>query len=197
MKKILILLFAVLLSPLFFVKPADAHCAEGDEKCPANQEFSLDNTIMQIMKEQGVDSRQNINCSKITDHQFEDLGEAVMNLRHPDPETHEAMDEMMGGEGSESLKNAHIIMGRGYLGCYDENFIQTFRSGGMMMGTNGIIGGSMMNASRLYDNYSGHPFGFMGSMFSGWGGFMAIFTVSLWIFIIQGIIWLIKNLLKK
>lgn len=77
---------------------------------------SLETVLKDLLSQQGVDKIQSLDCSKLTDEQLETLGDSVMEQNHPG-QAHEAMDQMMGGEGSESLKQMHINMGRGYLGC--------------------------------------------------------------------------------
>ena len=52
-----------------------------------------------------------ITCDKLTDEQLETIGEYYMEQMHPG-EAHELMDEMMGGEGSDSLKQMHIQMAK-------------------------------------------------------------------------------------
>lgn len=94
---------------------------------------SLDMVMSELMAEQRVNNADQLDCDRLSDDQLEELGEAVMSEMHPDPEVHERMDAMMapnqnpmyqnefgsgqGGEGSESLKQAHINMARNYLGC--------------------------------------------------------------------------------
>ena len=50
-------------------------------------------------------------CSNLTPEQLEGIGDYYMEQIHPG-EQHEIMDQMMGGEGSESLRLAHITIAR-------------------------------------------------------------------------------------
>ena len=52
-----------------------------------------------------------ISCNELTNEQFEEIGDYYMEQMHPG-EAHEYMDEMMGGEGSDSLKQVHINIAR-------------------------------------------------------------------------------------
>ena len=52
---------------------------------------------------------EKISCDDLTDDQLEVIGDYYMEQMHPG-ELHEIMDERMGGEGSESLRQAHITM---------------------------------------------------------------------------------------
>src|SRR3989338_10460153 len=70
-----------------------------------------------------------ISCDKLTDEQLEAIGEYYMEQMHPG-EAHELMDEMMGGEGSESLKQMHIQMAK-RIYC-NEDVSGMMGSGGMM-----------------------------------------------------------------
>src|SRR3989338_7625517 len=69
-----------------------------------------------------------IGCSNVTDDQLEGMGDYYMEQMHPG-EAHESMDQMMGGEGSASLRQVHISMAR-RLYC-NEN-------------AGGLMGGGMM-----------------------------------------------------
>lgn len=53
--------------------------------------------------------QQRTSCDQLTQDQLEMLGDYYMEQMHPG-ETHEYMDQMMGGEGSESLRRVHINM---------------------------------------------------------------------------------------
>jgi len=75
------------------------------------------NVIKGMMTEQKVSSADMIECSGITGEGFQLLGDSVMEKILGDPLLHERMDNMMGGEGSTSLRNMHIAMGRNWLGC--------------------------------------------------------------------------------
>ncbi len=80
-----------------------------------------------------IDSK--ISCDKLTNKQLEKIGDYYMEQMHPG-EAHEYMDRMMGGEGSESLKQVHINMARR---IYCNENIGGMMGGGMMMGR-GMMG---------------------------------------------------------
>ncbi len=85
----------------------------------AAQEKEQEQTIPQVLelirREQGVTVNRDIVPGKVSDNLLEELGDAVMSAVHPDREEHEQMDQMMGGEGSESLEAMHRAMGYRYL----------------------------------------------------------------------------------
>jgi len=81
-----------------------------------------------------------IGCDKLTDEQLESIGDYYMEQMHPG-EAHEIMDNMMGGEGSESLKQVHINMAK-RLYCNENVYIGYGMMGGGMM--NMMMGSGMM-----------------------------------------------------
>ena len=83
-----------------------------------NNTLSLNQALQEIMKAQGVHDIKSIDCSKVTEKQMEDLGDAFMDVMHPDSSEHEFMDRMMGGEKSPTLVSMKRLMGARYLGCY-------------------------------------------------------------------------------
>lgn len=127
---------------------------------------SIEVVLQEIRESQGISKNDRIDCQKVSDQQLEELGEAFMSVMHPDPEEHEIMDRMMGGEGSPMLSTMHRIMGARYLGCY----------GGTM---GGMMGRNIM-ANYPYGRWGDHS----AMMGYGYGGFL------LWIifFILLGII---------
>jgi len=78
---------------------------------------NLDNLTQTLLKSQNVNSIQQLKCPKVSNDQFEKIGDAWMDVRIGNEAAHERMDQMLGGEGSQSLTNAHIQMGENYLGC--------------------------------------------------------------------------------
>lgn len=128
-----------------------------------------------------------IPCEDISDDQLEIIGDYYMEQMHPG-EAHEVMDAMMGGEGSESLREMHINMGKAfYCGEHEamsSGMMNTMMGRGMMgagMMSSGFLntgGGNMMNTIW--------PFGFM-------GGFGWLFMVLFWIAVIWLIVWLMKQ----
>ncbi len=81
----------------------------------------IDEVLENVLSAHGVSIISELNCDEVTNDEFERLGDAWMGVMHPDPELHERMDRMMGGEGSESLDNAHIVMGSRFLGCGNDS----------------------------------------------------------------------------
>jgi len=126
---------------------------------------TIESVLEDIRREQGVDENAAIDPDRVGERNLERLGEAVMSVMHPDPRQHELMDEMMGGEGSESLAYMHQRMGYRYLAGLTER-----GAWGGMMGGPGMMGGY---------GWGGH--GMMGGYGGGWwqrgrghgGGFMA------------------------
>lgn len=101
-------------------------------------------------------------CGELTEAQFELLGDYYMELMHPG-EAHEAMDAMMGGEGSRSLSLMHTRMGQNFY-CGNSSGMGSGMMGGGMMGSYGMMGGS---------------YGMMGSGWSVWGVLYALLLVGL------------------
>ncbi len=115
-----------------------------------------------------------ISCDKLTDEQLEAMGDYYMEQMHPG-EAHEMMDKMMGGEGSDSLKQMHIQMAK-RLYCNDNIYV-----GYGMMGNN-MIGSGMMGNYLSYYGYN-----------SFWNILWLVFLIG----VIVLIIWLIYKLTKK
>lgn len=152
----------------------------------------LNKILMEIYQSQNIVSADQLNCGQISDEQFEKLGDAYMELIHPG-QAHIYLDQMMGGEGSTTLKQAHINMGRSYAGCSGLGY-KTGRLGWPMMGVAGVL-----------NNYSSSgPFGggmmgpwMMGCLGGGynWFGFSTI--ILFWAVLILGLVAIIKQLFKK
>ncbi len=173
MKTTKILAFlSVLVFSLFLAGSALAHGQE--------QAQTLDEILREILQRQNVESIRDIRCQDLTDDDFERLGEAVMSYMHPDTQEHEAMDEMMGGEGSESLRSAHIHMGKRFLGC-EQGVWGMGRMGMMMMGPVGPMGWGAGSGS-------------VG--FWLWQGLMMAFWIGIVAVVVFGAIYLAKKVIK-
>ena len=114
-----------------------------------------------------------ISCDKLSYEQLEAIGDYYMEQMHPG-EAHEIMDNMMGGEGSESLKQVHINMAK-RIYCNDNVYISygMMGSGGMM----NMMGRGMMGiypTSYAYSNY----------------GYWNIFWILLFAAVIFLIVWI-------
>ena len=107
MKKIFFLIILIIV----FISSSASALADKDHN------VSIEDVLKEVRQSQNIEQNKDIQCEQITNEQFEELGEALMSSMHPNEEEHELMDQMMGGEGSDSLEARHIIMGQRYLGC--------------------------------------------------------------------------------
>ncbi len=123
-----------------------------------------------------------VSCDKLTDEQLEAIGEYYMEQMHPG-EAHEMMDQMMGDEGSESLKQMHIQMAK-RLYCNED--VGGMMGGGMM---NMMGSGGMMN--MMVSNMMGGSFG--GGLWWLWSIVGMLFWIALLVALILLIIWLYKK----
>jgi hypothetical protein len=117
-----------------------------------------------------VDSKAS--CNTLTYDQLEKIGDYYMEQMHPGA-AHEMMDRMMGGDGSESLRQVHINIAK-RLYCNEDVYVGYGVAGtgrGMMgtsYGSRGFSGPGMMG----YGTSTGYGYGMMGfgnSYFGGWG----------------------------
>jgi len=120
--------------------------------------------------------KQKIPCDQLTDDHLEALGDYYMERMHPG-EAHEIMDRMMGGEGSETLRDMHIRIARAFYCGETSTYPQAFfrQKGHEAYGMMGGFGGGMM----------------------GWtGGFSWLITILLTIVLILAIVLLGKAILN-
>jgi uncharacterized membrane protein len=122
-------------------------------------------------------------CNELTEDQLEHIGDYYMEQMHPG-EAHETMDEMMGGEGSESLRQMHIAIAKRQY-CNDISGMTDYGMGGMMMsqGRTGSGFGSGMMGSGFGTGIIGYRHGFF-----GWTA-MIVF----WAFIIWLVLWIFNK----
>lgn len=172
--------YIIITMLLFLVIPFVAQAAAGHGG-------SLEDVLSEVLAQQNVSSVQDIDCSNVSQDQFEELGDAWMGEIHPDPDTHAMMDSMMGGEGSDSLRAAHIQMGQNAVGCSS----QTSGSigAGMMNGTMGMMGGGMGGFSSMMGGLN--PF--VGS----WMGLGWIISLVWWALIIIAIVFFVRWLMNR
>ena len=153
------------------------------------QDSEINAVLQDIYKTQNIKSQGQIDCSQVTDAQFVKLGDAYMGVMLPNQSQHEAMDNMMGGEGSASLQQAHINMGRSYLGCWSN-----YNSGPIYMPT---MGGPV--SGNGYPSSSGNSYNYP-MMWGGWGGYSPvglIGTVLVLMLAVVGLVATIKGLITR
>ena len=128
-----------------------------------------------------------IDCDKLTDGQLESIGEYYMEQMHPG-EQHEMMDQIMGGEESENLKQMHVAMGKNFY-CGEDRMMGIMPIRGMMGGRN------MMNSGGMTDMMGGWGYGF-----GYWSVFSILYLILLVGLIILVYLWIVrlwKNVNKK
>lgn len=139
---------------------------------------------------------QNISCQGLSSEQLEMLGDYFMEQIHPG-EAHEYMDQMMGGEGSESLKQMHINMAYRFY-CTQNEGSKNYEEYGMMS-SNGMMGGGMIGSEgynlRTNSDSSNSYSGMMGNLYSGTAP--NIFSLIVGLLVIIVLILLIVLLIKK
>jgi uncharacterized membrane protein len=152
----LVFLLGLAFSLIFSVVVLYTHSTSADDHGK-----SVDTILQEIRAKQGLGPEGTIDPRKVSNRELEELGDAVMSLEFPDPEQHEYMDNMMGGEGSRSLELMHRRMGYNYLagggyGMMGPGMMGFGFHGGMM--GNGFWGGMMGNRYG-YHSYWGFVMG--------------------------------------
>lgn len=121
-------------------------------------------------------------CDELSDEQLEAVGDYYMEQMHPG-EAHEAMDEVMGGEGSESLRQMHISMARSFY-CGEHDAISPGMMS-MMMGR----GGGMAEADMM-----GFGSGMSGYGYGGYAFLTPLLLVLLIVLIGIAVVVLLRQL---
>ncbi len=126
--------------------------------------------------------KQKISCSSLNDEQLELIGDYYMEQMHPG-ELHEIMDERMGGEGSESLRQTHIAIARAFY-CGERGYMSANMMN-IMMGRNSF---GMMGYAQNYQNSYG---------ISGANTLNLIILILIIIIIVLLIVLLIKKIFQS
>ncbi len=130
-----VVLFALLFAAATFTVWADAD-AHGR---------SVEEVEAEIREHLDIAEGAPIDAEEVPEELMVSLGDAVMDAQIGDAEQHAWMDQMMGGEGSESLDAAHRWMAYRYLtGGYNSASGSGMMGGGMM--GQGMMGGGMGNS---------------------------------------------------
>lgn len=153
----------------------------------------------------------NKSCRELTDEQLEVIGDYYMEQIHPG-EAHETMDNMIGGEGSDSLKQMHIMMARkvycneGGIGMMSGNASNMKSSGGMMnmmpmnmmpMMMNMIRGGNMMGSGGMMGGNAGSMMGTTTGYWPWYGSILNLIWLVFWLAVLVVASWLIYSLIMK
>lgn len=127
----------------------------GSDSGTAAQSEAIKKILSEMRQSQNLGPSETIDLSKVTKAQLEKLGDAWMDIMIPNQRQHEMMDQMMGGEGSESLANAHRAMGSCYLSFLQNGTPSNMMMSGMMrMGTTGMTSNTNNMMDSMSENYS-------------------------------------------
>jgi len=177
-------LYSVLLL-LLFTTPINAQGMMGGNESSNGVEINLPHAenievvLQELMVKYQVSKIQELECDRLTNDELERIGDAYTEEIHPG-EAHVAMDWMMGGEGSESLRRMHINMGQRYLGCVESSGWGMMGGGMMGLGGSGMMGN--VPASRInYGMWSG--LGILGVL--TWASIIAFFLAGTYFFVNQ------------
>lgn len=121
-----------------------------------------------------------IPCDELSEDQLDHIGDYYMEQLHPGV-MHEVMDARMGGEGSESLRQAHIAMAYRFY-CDNLDGQGTVDSSGWGMRGFGMMGPGMMSG---WGSGMGYGYG------HGW------LAATLWILLIAAVIAAVVMLLRQ
>ncbi len=174
----LVIIALVMLFPWL----ASAHAGHSGSEAGGESgmaQLSVEELVADILQEQGVDKIEEIDCSKVEENKLERLGDALMERMHPG-ESHQIADQMMGGEGSASLRSMHILMAQRYLGCEEPGYVGTI---GMMGDYDG-----MMSEGRAYGENA------IRKVYWPFTGMMGIGMGIFWLFIVGLVGLLVKAL---
>ena len=149
MRRQVLLLVGVIFF-LLLLLPARRSFAHGEDSSSGHTQ-TLEQLLTELLRQQQVDKISQLDCRRITQDEFVEIGEAWMSAQHPNPLVHTMMDRMMGGEGSATLRNAHLQMGKNFLRCLDD---RESKEGGeqstMMNWGYGMMGGSIFGSLFLF-----------------------------------------------
>ncbi len=121
----------------------------------------------------------NAQCSSLTEGQLEHIGNYYMEQMHPG-EQHEIMDKMMGGEGSESLRQMHISIAKRVY-CNDVSGASSY----------GMMGYGMMNAGWMHGYPSIFGYGWLNTIL--W----TLVTLAVLALIIWVVVWVIMRMVLR
>lgn len=186
MKKIIFTILAA--SVISFVAPAaNAQMMGGFSNSSADWDKVVEHTLREEQEGRGLWDKlqaKETACADLNDEQYGVLGEYFMGQMAGD--SHAAMNAMMiqthGEDGEEQI---HIVMGKRLSGC-DTSASFPAGSGGWMPMMNMMWGGW---SAPLSNNSTNNMMNFS---FGSFGGFGWIFMILWWMFIIAGIVALIK-----
>ncbi len=191
-------IYGVLLVATFFIAGTASaqmgmmNYSSNNATAPSSTQSSTISAALQaIYAAQNISEKSQLICSKVTDTQFNNLGDAVMGYGISEQQ-HAAMENMMGGEGSATLTQAHINMGRSYLGCW-----ANYSSGPMPM--MGLYGSSTPSNYTQMGNRATGAWGMINGYYenghTGWVNWIT--TILEWVFLGLGIAALVKWLRNK